>query len=71
MQFLFDKSSAMKLFLLPKNNESVFYRLPKADLYRRGWAGAPLSRFLEGLLYKCWYERTNERMNYRMMDAIV
>jgi len=22
-----------------KNNESVFYRLLKTDLYRRGWAG--------------------------------
>jgi len=25
--------------LLPKNNESLFYRLLKTDLSRRGWAG--------------------------------
>jgi len=24
--------------LVPKNNESVFFRLLKTDLYRRGWA---------------------------------
>src|SRR6218665_129045 len=29
----------LEVRLLPKNNESVFYRLLKTDLYRRGWAG--------------------------------
>ena len=42
----------LEVRLLPKNNESVCYKLLKIDLYRRGWAGAPLSRFLEGALYK-------------------
>ena len=43
----------LEVRLLPKNNVSVFYRLLfKTDLYRCGWAGAPLSRFLEGAPYK-------------------
>ena len=43
----------LEVHLLPKNNESVFCRLLETDLYRRDWAGgAPLSRFLEGVLYK-------------------
>src|SRR6218665_1620387 len=42
----------LEVRLLPKNNESVFYRLLKTDLYCYGRAGAPLSRFLEGALYK-------------------
>ena len=34
------------------DNENVFCRLFKTDLYCRGWAGAPLSRFLEEAPYK-------------------
>src|SRR6218665_1944848 len=42
----------LEIRLLLKNNESAFCRLLKTDLYRRGWAGAPLSRLLEGAPYK-------------------
>ena len=42
----------LEIRLLPKSNESAFCTLLKTDLYRRGWAGAPLSRFLEGAPYK-------------------
>jgi len=49
---LHPKWTSFEIRLLPKNNESEFCRLLKTDLYRRGWAGAPLSRFLEGMPYK-------------------
>src|SRR6218665_1782369 len=49
----------LEIRILPKNNESAFCRLLKTDLYRRGWAGAPLSRFLEGAPYK--FLRSGER----------
>jgi len=29
----------LEVRLLPKNNEIVFYKLLKTDLYRHGWAG--------------------------------
>src|SRR6218665_1448613 len=29
----------LEIRILPKNNESAFWRLLKTDLYRRGWAG--------------------------------
>src|SRR6218665_3221177 len=43
----------LEIRLLSKNSESAFCRLlTKIDLYRRGWVGAPLSRFLEGAPYR-------------------
>src|SRR6218665_1416574 len=42
----------LEIRLLPKSNESAFCTLLKTDLYHRGWAGVPLSRFLEGAPYK-------------------
>lgn|SRR6218665_674192 len=35
---------------------SALYKLLKTNLCRRGWAGAPLSKFLEGMPYKFFNE---------------
>ena len=46
-----------------KNNENAFCKLLKPvayNLFRRGWAGAPLSRFLEGAPYKFLNEWMND-----------
>src|SRR6218665_2435017 len=38
----------LEVCLLPKNNENEFCKMLKTNLFHRGWAVAPLSRFLEG-----------------------
>src|SRR6218665_922215 len=40
---------------LPQDFSSSFYKLLKTLLFGRDWAGAPLSSYLEGALYKLIY----------------
>ena len=42
-----------ELRLLPMTNLTGFYKTLKSFFFSRGWAGNTLSRFVEGVLYKC------------------
>ena len=42
-----------ELRLLPLTNQTGFYKSLKSFFFSRGWAGNALSRFVEGVIYKC------------------